>query len=198
MDIDGYRQLLVQRHTAESIDEVNVFLARAMESNLRLQKQDIWDRVYGYFGGATALIIGSSIVGGELLIPAYSLAGFLVLMGGRAVVYLRKVESHRKELETDHQSVKDYMYKATRDRLENGVAISIQNKRAAERVLGSNKDISRHEKEFLENSISFWNDRLEVLRHRIEIQNPDIWQDSSEIKDRLLKWIEEGKQEIQP
>ena len=194
MSIDNYRTLVALRHAAESIDEVSVFLARGMETYVRLRKQNAWDRIGLYFAGTATAIVSAFSFDSRWFAPGITLAAFLLIMFGRAIFVLISIENQRKELLVDHESVKDYLRNATRDRLENGISLAIQNRSAATRLLREG-GISDDDQAYLERSEAFWADRVLRFRARLQATDSNVWMGHEEMHERLSRWIDD---ELEP
>jgi hypothetical protein len=190
MSVDNFRQLLALRYAAESVDEVNVFLARALEIQVRLSKQGALDRITGYLGGAAATVAVAFSLDPKLLVPAYVLAGYLALMALRAGFHLWSIRKQNLELTLEHSSVRDYLRKASRDREENRVTMAIQNRKAAARLMESEADLADDDKRHLQDNIQFWGERIKQRKETLDARaKGDIWTDDEPRLERLHKWI---------
>ncbi len=189
MRTDAYRSLVALRHVGESIDEMNVFLAQAMESNLRLQKTDAWHRFGVYAGFCLAAILGAITIEGDLFWPAIVLAAYLGVSAIAAYVQKVQIDKQRDDLLVEHESFRDYLLKAKRDRLDNGVSLAIQN-RAMAAELAKDDSIGEGERSFLNRNVEYWGRRIGDMRGRMGNQDDELWNENASHFEELIGLID--------
>lgn len=185
-----YRTLLTLRYAAESIEEVNVFLARTLEIQLRLRQRGALDRAIVFLGGFASTLVAAFTIGEEYFAPAIVVAAFLFVVFIRACLNIAEICRQRKELTTDHTSVRDYLRKATRDRKENRISVAIQNRKTAARILETS-DLPDDERAFLERAVIYWGRRLKSDKEELRSQkNSKTWHGQEEMWDELMSWVD--------
>lgn len=191
MSVEGYRQLVALRYAAESIDEVNMFLARALELQVRHRRRGATDRIAAYLGGGAAVLVSIFTIGEAFLVPGLILAGYLGLMGSKGLFDWWNIWRENQELLLDHESLRNYLHKATRDRFENKVSVAIQNRKAAASLLKEPDKMSAEEREWLEQCVQFWGERIKACAGALEAcGSSQVWKDHQDLAGQLSRWID--------
>lgn len=198
MTIDDFRQLLALRYTAESVEEVNKFLADAFKLQIGLQKQSIWDRLVSYLGGAIAVFVVIEAMEANLFLPGVALLIFIVAAVVRACVNWKAIEKQNQELTSTENTARGYWKKVSRDRLENRTSMAIQNRKAAAMLLKGGKPLDPDDEQLLKDNVLYWGARIKECEGMLDDSNKDnIWEGHGEKLQKIRKWIE-AEQKARP